>query len=38
MAINTFSDLTYEEFEKTMLGYVHSDKEAETFKYFQVLS
>lgn len=36
MAINQFSDLTYEEFEKTMLGYVHSDKAAETFEYFQV--
>ena len=38
MAINHFSDLTYEEFEETMLGYVDNDNAAETFEYFQVLS
>jgi len=35
MAINQFSDLTYEEFEETMLGYVHVDQESENFEYFQ---
>ena len=37
MAINQFSDLTYEEFEEAMLGYVHQEVEVETLKFFQVI-
>ena len=35
MAINQFSDLTYEEFEKTMLGY-HQEDSQQYIEYFQV--
>jgi len=34
MAINQFSDLTYEEFEKTMLGY-HQEDSQQYIEYFQ---
>ena len=35
MAVNQFSDLTYEEFEKTMLGY-QDDEALEAVEYFKV--
>ena len=38
MAINQFSDLTYEEFEERMLGYEHTDKASDTVEHFQVVS
>jgi len=34
MAVNQFSDLSYEEFEKTMLGY-QDDEAVDSFQYFQ---
>ena len=35
MAVNQFSDLTYEEFEKTMLGY-QDDEALEAVEHFKV--
>ena len=37
MSINQFSDLTYEEFEETVLGFEDSEDSSKTFQYFQVV-
>ena len=38
MAINQYSDLTYENFEERMLGFEHNDKASGTVEHFQVVS